>query len=54
MNMYEMWEIQHRGRSSEEKKEEPRSAVKIPLGIPISDIKTPYKKRGRPRKNPSD
>jgi hypothetical protein len=54
MNMYEMWEIQHRGRSGEEKKEESRIEVKIPLGVPISGVKTPYKKRGRPRKKPSD
>lgn len=47
MNMYELWDIQNSGRSSN--KEKARVEVKIPIAVPVS--KPPKHKRGRPRKS---
>ena len=47
MNMYEMWEIQEKGRTDKSKIQ---AEVKTPA-MPTVDAKAPYKKRGRPRKN---
>tara|TARA_R110000824_G_scaffold158112_2_gene331735 strand:- start:3113 stop:3256 length:144 start_codon:yes stop_codon:yes gene_type:complete len=45
--MYELWDIQNSGRSSN--KEKARVEVKIPIAVPVS--KPPKHKRGRPRKS---